>query len=420
MLGQKIKQARQDAGLTQAQLAGAVLSRSLISELERNTRNPSADTIRLLAERLNKPLEYFIPDVTKLYDDEATLLINQAHCFIELGDMTPLKKVFASLDEIPAMSNAVRARFQEFLAWYEQTQGRPLSAINHALTADTLFGSLKRPDKQWYCCHVAAHEAYSAGLYEQAVEMSNRALERLTERPDLSEERRLTLYLLGSTYFALGKTAQAEQCYSEMMTQATGSETDALIQAYQGKAICAQQQGDTQEALEWSERAVRLAEKSRNRELQAYTMTTWGLSLIRMGRVHEAMSLLHRIESDPELPEYTSQVAQRDYLLYLAEQEPYPADMCLELEQKLAVQLKPLAVDYDALQFQWAITKSQLRRTTREENKKTVLEFAASFKNLSHKNRAAQVLHFGAKLLEGHGDLASAFEMLKAAYEVKG
>jgi len=60
VLGTKIRRARKEAGLTQAQLAGTELSRSLVSELERNQRNPSIVTIHILAQKLNKTVEFFM------------------------------------------------------------------------------------------------------------------------------------------------------------------------------------------------------------------------------------------------------------------------------------------------------------------------------------------------------------------------
>ncbi|MBS4053785.1 MAG: helix-turn-helix transcriptional regulator [Thermaerobacter sp.] len=51
LLGAKLRKARREAGLTQAELAGSELSRSFISEIERNERNPSIATISLFYGR---------------------------------------------------------------------------------------------------------------------------------------------------------------------------------------------------------------------------------------------------------------------------------------------------------------------------------------------------------------------------------
>ena len=61
-LGELIRKARQDAGLTQAQLAKKIhLKRLAVSEMENGKVEISAQTIPLLASSLDKPISYFFP-----------------------------------------------------------------------------------------------------------------------------------------------------------------------------------------------------------------------------------------------------------------------------------------------------------------------------------------------------------------------
>ena len=59
-MGQRIKAARQAAGLSQRELAGEDLTRNMLSSLEHDTANPSVATLRLLSQRLGKPISYFL------------------------------------------------------------------------------------------------------------------------------------------------------------------------------------------------------------------------------------------------------------------------------------------------------------------------------------------------------------------------
>jgi len=63
-LGQRLKQARQEAGLSQRQLCGEVITRNMLSQIENGGARPSMDTLRYLAGRLGKPVGYFLEEET--------------------------------------------------------------------------------------------------------------------------------------------------------------------------------------------------------------------------------------------------------------------------------------------------------------------------------------------------------------------
>ena len=61
-IGERIKNARKIAGLTQLELAKkADLSRSYIGDIEKNRYNPSVSTLQLIATATNTPLEDLLP-----------------------------------------------------------------------------------------------------------------------------------------------------------------------------------------------------------------------------------------------------------------------------------------------------------------------------------------------------------------------
>ena len=70
-LGEKLLKARQEAGLSQRQLCGDVITRNMLSQIEHGTARPSMDTLRLLAARLGKPMSYFL-------EEDAVMSPNQA------------------------------------------------------------------------------------------------------------------------------------------------------------------------------------------------------------------------------------------------------------------------------------------------------------------------------------------------------
>ena len=61
-LGEKIRNARQNLGLSQRQLCGEKITRNMLSLIENGAAKPSMKTLALLAERLGKPMSYFLDD----------------------------------------------------------------------------------------------------------------------------------------------------------------------------------------------------------------------------------------------------------------------------------------------------------------------------------------------------------------------
>ena len=59
-LGDKLRQARLDAGLTQRQLCGDRITRNMLSQIENGLARPSMQTLRYLAGQLKKPVSYFL------------------------------------------------------------------------------------------------------------------------------------------------------------------------------------------------------------------------------------------------------------------------------------------------------------------------------------------------------------------------
>ncbi len=60
--GEKIRNERKKRRLTQAQLAGDAVTRNMISLIEKDAANPSLETLRKIAEKLNLPLSYLVSD----------------------------------------------------------------------------------------------------------------------------------------------------------------------------------------------------------------------------------------------------------------------------------------------------------------------------------------------------------------------
>lgn len=61
-LGQKLRQARLDAGLSQRQLCEPQITRNMMSRIEHDAVQPSMSTMQFLARRLGKPVSFFLEE----------------------------------------------------------------------------------------------------------------------------------------------------------------------------------------------------------------------------------------------------------------------------------------------------------------------------------------------------------------------
>ena len=63
-LGEKLRDARLEAGLSQRQLCGDVITRNMLSQIENGSARPSMPTLQYLASRLGKSVGYFLEEET--------------------------------------------------------------------------------------------------------------------------------------------------------------------------------------------------------------------------------------------------------------------------------------------------------------------------------------------------------------------
>lgn len=125
-MGERIRQARLDAGLSQRQLAGDVMTRNMLSALEHDGANPSVGTLRYLSEKLCKPISYFL--------GEDVLQLSQTQ------QMEEIRIAFRKRDFRFCLERLETLEAEEFAA--ERGLIKALSALE---LADQALGQGKRP-----------------------------------------------------------------------------------------------------------------------------------------------------------------------------------------------------------------------------------------------------------------------------------
>ncbi len=158
-LGQRLKQARLDAGLSQRQLCGDQLTRNMLSLIENGTARPSMDTLLYLAARLEKPVSYFL--------EEKSLSPNQAR-------LAAARDAFAAGD--PAAALAVLDAYEAPDPDFDPEQ-RYLAYLCRLYLAEAHQTPLPRmpsspycsPEIQWRWLLVQGDAAMAAGDLQTAL-----------------------------------------------------------------------------------------------------------------------------------------------------------------------------------------------------------------------------------------------------------
>lgn len=73
-LGEKLKRARLEAGLSQRQLCGDEITRNMLSLIENGAAKPSMNTLQYLAGRLGKSVSYFLEETAVLSPNQELMV----------------------------------------------------------------------------------------------------------------------------------------------------------------------------------------------------------------------------------------------------------------------------------------------------------------------------------------------------------
>jgi tetratricopeptide (TPR) repeat protein len=184
-LGERVRQLRVAAGLTQAQLAGDRFSKEYVSQIERGKTRPTAETIEWLAARLGVDPPFLANGVSADQRDRVEAGLARAEALTNTDDYLEAVELYADLKtavaatgmpelELRLIAGEAKAliRTGEIRTALEHLQkGRELSetdTISDAERADILF-------KLGVCRFLLSSVSTALGLLNQALELAERS-----------------------------------------------------------------------------------------------------------------------------------------------------------------------------------------------------------------------------------------------------
>jgi len=223
-LGERLRQLRVAAGLTQSELAGDRFSKEYVSQIERGKTRPTAETIGWLADRLGIDAGFLASGVAT--DERAQLE----------GALTRAEALYEANED------------EEAVDAFE-----PLVAAARATGV---------PELQVRALSGAGFAKMGAGDHQGALALLNEA-RAISEAESLSDvERADVLYRLGCCRYQLSSTQTALSLFNEALALAerSGLPSDALkANILSWRSRCWQRQRDLEAARDDVERALELA-----------------------------------------------------------------------------------------------------------------------------------------------------------------
>jgi len=164
-----------------------------------------------------------------------------------------------------------------------------------------------------------------------------------------------------------------------------------------------------------AQRAAALSDQLVASELKAEALIGAAVCLISLQDTLGAQRVLSELLELPQIGIATKRKAYREVLLALSELPDYCETFLYE-EALQGLMLKPddTTLGWEQLKDKWALTKCRLRRAPLCAES-TVSSFSQSFTSLERYRDAADVLVFGAKLLEQQEEPRAALLLMKRA-----
>lgn len=259
-LGQRLRQARLEAGLSQRQLCGDTITRNMLSQIENGTARPSMETLRFLARELGKPVSFFLEEEAVTSPNPAVMA--QARQAFAAGDFA---RVTGELEDYRGPDPLFDAERDLLLSLALLHQAGEAASAGKNRYALELLNRLEEPAARclyWdaaleRCCRILVarlsperagelppdDEALMARA-ASALEQKNPA--RAGQYLDAAEQQSALWHLLrGEVCFAQGD-------YTRAAVHFHAAEADFSQKAFPRLEICYREMGDFRRAYEYA------------------------------------------------------------------------------------------------------------------------------------------------------------------------
>ena len=294
-LGERVRTARRERGMSQAQLAGDELTKGFISQVESGLVRPSVRSLQIIATRLAKSLDYFLGDAPLAAEKRLAFHRLAAEAAAERHDWDVVRsEVSSGLECAPGKRD--RASLLRLLAQAELATSAREAAFDRINEALSLIDATTDAPEVARLQHLRGVAYGQLSQYLASAEALEQARDTM-ERHEVNDPRLRAriLVALGTVYRRLNRTAKAMQTYSSALDLASGSsELRVAAQGYMGVAVSLYDAGELDGAINSYRRALELFERVEDRSFELSVLHSIATIHFERGAIAEARELGQR------------------------------------------------------------------------------------------------------------------------------
>jgi len=285
-VGRRIRAARQERGMTLAQVGGEEVSRSFLSAVETGRNRISVRTLGIVAERLQLPVSYFLEGTDTDSDGTTILILERAETAFVRWDWQECLRLLETLD-VPSHLRA-RAIYLQGAALIDG--GSVSAAVAHLQDALPLAhgaGDFVLVQLIEYRLGLAL---YTGKVYDEALVHFRQVLDTQNHYDDPVLRGKATvcighiLYVRRDMEGALTYYGRAKELFG------TGADWQNLASVYSGLSLVYEQQGDVRQSLRYSRMSLGVFESQRNIFGIAVELNNMAVKYRKLGDLDRALA----------------------------------------------------------------------------------------------------------------------------------
>lgn len=340
-LGRRLRQAREQAGLSQAALAAGDCSGAYISRIELGDRVPSLQLLREFGKRLGVSSEYLATG--SIAGDDAGSALFEAEVALRLDDLPTAKRLYESaLDG--DVANGTRAGALAGLGQLALREGRHREAIG-LLEQAVAVGEFDPVDRPAVAESLA--RAYGmVGELSPAIAVLERCVERYEGTGDVLQYIRFAS-ILGYALTDNGDLAGAQRVVARALAAGHDvADPYARARLYWSQSRVLVEQGQSAAAERYARKTLETLRVTEDNYAIAHAIEVLAHICLELGRPDEALDLLNEgaplIESAGSPPEVTNFRLERARALAALGEKEEAASLAMTLAGQMS-ELQPVS-----------------------------------------------------------------------------
>jgi transcriptional regulator with XRE-family HTH domain/Tfp pilus assembly protein PilF len=412
-LGERVRAARRELGLSQAQLAGEELTKGFISQIESGLVRPSVRSLQIIATRLGRPLDYFVGDEPLAATKRARFHRLAAEAAAERRDWAVVRREASSAlaTSVPPRERAVLLRL---VAVADLAVGDAEAAFDRVGEALRLIDVNVDPAEVARLLQLRGQGYLLHGQLGVAVESLEAARDTL-EKHEVADPRlrARVLVALATGYRRLNRAAKALSTYElALALAARTSEIRTAAQGYMGIAVSLYDSGELDGALANYARALDLFARLGDTSFELMVLQSLATVHIEQGNVAGARSMAERCLARADAVGDQNMRAVAETILARVALADGAHEEALKIAHRAEVTLAELGDERQRADALRVIGQAHHTAGAHAASDKAYRKAIAILTEIKDQPDLATVAAEYAKLLRARGETDAAFDML--------